>query len=190
MINLFDTGNDDFQYMLDNMGKTIYIDDVLEKALIKHIAVNNDYDDIELTTLTPIQRGDLITYENNKYLILSQVNSTRYGRYKALMRKCNFILHVHVADEEVVIGHEDSGKPIVETQPTYEDYAAIVTSKVTEWATGGQLNLPQGQIQITIKDTGSTKLTVGDDFTFEGLPWTINWIDRTENGLLILSCEN
>lgn len=190
LLNLFKDNLDDFQYILQNMGKTIYIDDIAEKAILSHKKVNENYDDIIIKTLYPIERGDLITYENQKYLILSQVNSDRFGLYKGLMRKCNFIIHVHVDDEKVLIGYEPSGAPIYEYRPIYEDHYAIVSTKVAQWSTGFPINLPDGELEVTIKDTGSTLITVGDTFDFEGLTWSINWVDRSEEGLLILKCKN
>jgi hypothetical protein len=168
------------------MGKTIYIDDLPEKAILTHSPVNKDFDDFTIKTLYPIQRGDLINYDNNNYLVLSQVNSDRYGIYKGLMRKCNFVLHVKVD----TIKEYDTGGHLIKETPIYEDYIAIITTVTTDWNTGQPINLPDGEIQVIIKDTGSTLLSVNDTFDFEGLSWTIHWIDRTQNGLLILKCKN
>jgi len=191
MINLFETNTDDFQYILDSMGKTIYIDDLPEKAILTHRPINKDFDDYTIKTIYPIQRGDLVAYNNQKYLVLSEVNSDRFGVYKALLRKCNFILHIHVDDERGdYLGDDSYGVPIYEQIPVYEDYSAIVLTVLADWNTGQVINLPDGEIQVVIKDTGSTLLSVNDDFDFEGLHWIINFIDRTQEGLLILKCKN
>lgn len=96
MFNLFDSNLDDFQYLLDNLGMDVEINGVSARAVISNTPINANYDDKKIKTLQLIKRGDKVKYQDNTYLIISEINGTRYGKYKGLMRRTNFVIPVHV----------------------------------------------------------------------------------------------
>ncbi|WP_394175581.1 hypothetical protein [Guptibacillus hwajinpoensis] len=180
----------DFQHLLSCFGKDIQINTVHSKAILKFEKVNENYDDITITTDQPLLQGDTIIYEETRYIIVSQVSSERYGKYKGMARPCNFNISIYTHVARVKIGVDGLGRPVYEDTPQYEEYPAIITSKVADWSTGGQINLPQGEVEVTIKDTQSANLNEGDTFTSMGKTWNINYIDRSKVGLLVMRCKN
>ena len=64
----FDTS--DFQFLLDSIGETVTIDNVPKKCIVQNGNIG-DYEDKYIYTLDSIQRGNLIVYNEKKYLIVS-----------------------------------------------------------------------------------------------------------------------
>lgn len=102
MINLFESNIDDFQFLLDQMGTDVSINDNPARALITNTALEENYDDKKISSLSPLNRGDIVLYKDKKYMIISEVNTKRYNNYQGIMRhlphhitinlQCRFIL--------------------------------------------------------------------------------------------------
>jgi hypothetical protein len=82
---------------LDNLGQDIYINNIPARALITNTNLNESTDNKKITTLTNIERGFLIDYNNKKWLITSEVNGMRYNKYKGIMQMCNNTLTVNIS---------------------------------------------------------------------------------------------
>ncbi|WP_414852368.1 hypothetical protein [Brevibacillus sp. IT-7CA2] len=86
MINLFVSNKEDFQFILDHLGKDVLINNQPVKAAISNSPLSTDVDDKIISTLAAISRGDIVHYNNEDWIILSEVNGQRYGRYRAYIR--------------------------------------------------------------------------------------------------------
>lgn len=189
MINLFDNNSDDFQYLLDNLGTYIEINSVQARAVISNTPINQNYDDKKIKTLQSIKRGDKVKYQDNVYLVISEINGTRYGKYKGLMRKTNFVIPIHVGDQKTIVGYDDLGRPEYETTPIYKNEECIIANQ-TAAINGGQINLPDGNIDLTFQDNDTTrKIKLNDTFTISGETYKVIGFDKTKVGLLIAKCE-
>jgi hypothetical protein len=96
-LNLFSPNENDFNYILANAGRDILINGIPTRALITNTSLNESNDNKKITTLTNIERGFLIDYDNKKWLIISEVNGKRYGKYKGIMQRCNNTMTLNIA---------------------------------------------------------------------------------------------
>ncbi|MEK4949105.1 hypothetical protein NST12_01785 [Bacillus sp. FSL W8-1127] len=189
MINLFDSNSDDFNYLLDNLGTNVEINGVISRAVISDTPINQNYDDKKIKTLQSIKRGDKINYQGNTYLIISEINGTRYGKYRGLMRRTNFVIQIHVGDQKTIVGYDDLGRPEYETTPIYKNEECIIANQ-TASINGGQINLPNGNVDLTLQDNDTTrKIKLNDTFTISGETYKVIGFDKTKVGLLIAKCE-
>lgn len=172
MINLFNNDNTDFNYLLDSIGQDVLLNDSAIRALItnRDIGTVVDFDDKNISTLEPIKRGDMVTWNDKKYLIITETEQKRYTKYKAIMRHCNYSIKF-VIDGEL-----------------YE-FDAIIESE-SLYITNGVISFPMGKIVVTLQENEDTlKLELGKRFIKMGFPWQITGIDRSKKGLVILKCD-
>jgi hypothetical protein len=189
LINLFDSNLDDFQYILDNLGTNVEINSVQARAVITNTPINQNYDDKKIKTLQLIKRGDKVKYQDNVYLIISEINGTRYGKYKGLMRRTNFVIPVHIGDQKTIVGYDDFGRPEYETVPIYGHEECIVANQTATVGNAGQINLPAGNIDLTFQDNDTTrKIKLNDTYVFSGDTYKVYGFDKTKVGLIIVKC--
>lgn len=170
MINLFEP-IDDFSYLLDNIGKDIQINTNSVRAVISTIKVNKDYDDRNISTLEPINQGDLILYDNQNWLIISEVNGQRIIKYKGIMRKCNYTIKFNF-------------------QGNVKPFPAILETKLLDIESGQYVTLPIGKIVVTLQDNvDSRDIVLQQRFLIMGQAWKVMGIDKSKNGLIILNCD-
>lgn len=192
MFNLFQSNTDDFQFLLDQMGQDILLNGVNGRVLITNTDLNKKYDDKNITSITEIKRGDLITYNNSNWLIISEVNGQRYTKYKGIMRKCNFLLHVQTGTQQgTITGYDSLGRPIYgESTPIYTDSYAIVDNILLSFTSGGAINILEGKITVTVQDNVDTqKYTINKTFNLAGIDWKITGINKIKVGLIELECS-
>ncbi|MGG4038558.1 hypothetical protein [Heyndrickxia ginsengihumi] len=182
---------EDFQYILDSLGVDVLINSVSTKAVVTNTPVNANYDDKKINTLEVIKRGDKVTYKNGVYLIISEINADRYGKYKGLMRKTNFIIPIKVGTTQVDTGQKDSlGRPVYETVPTYANEECIVANQTASVGSAGAINLPQGNIDLMFQDNENTKkIALNNVYTIAGQSYKVIGFDNTQIGLIIAKCE-
>lgn len=195
-MNIFNTdqATKDFQFMLDNAAYDILINENVSKGLITSPSLNRivDFDDRYISTLDILKRGDLITYKDKPYLIISEIESMRQINYKAIMRHCNYHITIPGGTELVDTGYTDIvGNPIyeeVEIDPI--DLPIIIDNRKFS-VTGDQaINVPENQIIIMLQVNDETEeYNVGDSFNVIDQEWNIIDVDKTKVGLYIWTAE-
>lgn len=171
MINLFQSNPDDFQYILDTIGQDVQINNQSVKVVISNTTLSTDVDDKKISTLTPIERGDIVHYNNEDWLIISEVNGQRNGRYRAFMRVCDYPIKFNF-------------------QGDVKSFPSIIDGKVFDVETGQYMTLPNSKILVTLQENEETlQIVVGQRFIKMGRAWEVEAIDRTEKGLLRLWCK-
>lgn len=180
---------EDFQYIIENLGVDVQINAVSTKAVITNTPVNVHYDDKKINTLNVIKRGDKVTYDNGVYLIISEVNGDRYGKYKGLMRRTNFSLPVKIDEIKELVGYNQFGEPVYKITPINVNEECIVANQ-TASVVNGAISLPNGNIDLTFQDNDNTKkIKLNDTFTVAGQNYKVIGFDKTEIGLIIVKCE-
>ncbi|MDN4094184.1 Ig-like domain-containing protein [Brevibacillus agri] len=170
MINLFQSNPDDFQYILDTIGQNVQINNQSVKVVISNTTLSTDVDDKKISTLTPIERGDIVHYNNEDWLIISEVNGQRNGRYRAFMRVCDYRIKINFG--------------------IVKEFPAIVDGRVFDVETGQYMTLPASKILVTLQENQETlKIEAGQRFIKMGRAWKVEAIDRTHKGLLRLWCK-
>ncbi|WP_026677765.1 hypothetical protein [Fictibacillus gelatini] len=198
MFNLFETNTDDIQFLINNAGKDVLINDIAKKALITNPGLY-DFEDRHISTLDKLSRGDLVTYDNEKYLVITESISKRGGKYKALMRHCNNIVQIP-GETKQVPKLDENGNPVydrfgdpvyitIQTDPT--NVPAIVDNKSFSIDSNYAIRVPENQIVVTLQDNelNNRKIKVNFVFTMMGKKWKVVNVDLTKNGLMILTCE-
>lgn len=188
----------DIEFLVDSMGDSVLINDTEYKVLITHSNVSKQ-EERYIHTLEQIKQGDIITYDNEKYLIVSECVTKRANKYKALMRHCNYSIEIPGATEEVMMT-DDDGNPIydrygdeifitVETDPI--SIYTIVDNKSFAISGNQLLLVADNQIIVTVQDnqTNRDKLQVNSTFNVMDNEWKVRNIDKTQKGLLIITCE-
>jgi hypothetical protein len=190
-MNPFEIDSYDIKFLIDSAGQTVKINDVEQKALITNAKIG-DFEEKYIHTLQPIQRGNLIGLEGEKYLIISDTVTKRHSKYKALMRHCNYLIEIEGQEVCEIVGYNDFGEPIYECHPTESiNVPAIIdkyTFKIDDFA---PIRVPENQIIVTVQDneTNKSKFTVNTTFEAMGETWKVIDVDLTRNGLLVLTCE-
>ncbi|QUL57358.1 Ig-like domain-containing protein [Paenibacillus tritici] len=172
LFNISDTA--DFEFIQSQIGTDVYINQSATptRVVITNTNLNSGYDDKKITSLSPIHRGDTIVYEGNKYMLISEINTERYNKFKGIIRRlpqtiivnssCRFI---HV-DCFITVG--DLG----------------VTSGKVITVADGSINVFTNNYY---KDLG---LEIGNRFFVDGQMFKITGIDTfSQKGIANLSCE-
>lgn len=172
-LNIFNFPSNDYLYLLSMAGDDIYInnDTMPKKALINNLPVNRQADIRTIATTTEIKRGDLINWDNEYWLIISEIGHKRYSYYKGIIQKCNYTIKFNF-------------------QGTIKQFPAIVDSRVFDVETNQYLSIPAGKIVVTIQsNVDSENINIGQRFIKMKNAWKVTGIDRTNNGLLMLWCD-
>ena len=172
-MNIFDFPQNDYLYLLSMAGDDIYInnDTMPKKALINNLPVNRQADIRTIATKEEIKRGDLINWDNEYWLIISEIGHKRYTYYKGIIQRCNYNIKFNF-------------------QGTIKEFPATVDSKVFDVETNQFFSVPAGKIIVTMQDNiDSENITIGQRFIKMKTAWEVSGIDRTKNGLLVLWCD-
>ena len=172
-MNIFDFPNNDYLYLLSMAGDDIFINDTMSpiKALINNLPVNRQADIRTISTTSEIKRGDLINWDNEYWLIISEIGHKRYTYYKGIIQRCNYNIKFNF-------------------KGTIKQFPAIVDSRVFDVETNQYLSIPAGKIVVTMPNNADTdNITLGQRFISMKQAWKVTGIDRTKNGLLILHCD-
>ena len=172
-VNIFDFPQNDYLYLLSMAGDDIYINNgtMPKKALINNLPVNRQADIRTITTKEEIKRGDLINWDNEYWLIISEIGQKRYSYYKGIIQKCNYNIKFNFSG-------------------TIKQFPCIADSKIFDIETNQYLSIPDGKIVVTLPNNADTdNITLGQRFISMKNAWKVSGIDRTKNGLIILHCD-
>jgi len=173
MVKLFDPDVSSFNFMLEQVGKDLTLNDTIPiRAILSSIPVNaNNHDDKYISTLYPIKQGDMVDYLLSKWLVVSQVNGQRIVKYKGIMRKSNYSIKFNF------LGNVKS-------------FPAIISTKTLDIETGQYISLPVGKIIVEMQNNLDTRdIVLQQRFLIMNQPWKIVGIDKSVEGLIVLNCD-
>lgn len=144
MINI----QDDFFYLQNLAGDDIKINgEGTYKTLINHFKTNRYKDLRTIASMTELKRGDIITWENEDWIIISEVGQKRFCYYKGIMQKENY--NIKFIFEDGII----------------RELPAIIESKVFDLESNAFINLQTGKVIVLLQDNDdSRKITLGRRF--------------------------
>lgn len=162
-INLFgDLNNTDFSFMLSQLGKTVTINNVSRQALITNTTLEQNYDDKRITTLDSFSRGDIVIYNNAKYMVISEQNDKRYNKYKGIMRRLPFTI---IFNHNCVYSYVDA-------------YIESVTYGIK---TNDFLSIATGTINVHMQDNeAASTIKLGDRFIVKSRAYKVTGIDKVD----------
>jgi hypothetical protein len=199
----------EYQYLLDNLGEDVTVNTTTVKAIVENTNVNTNYDDKIISTLIPLNTGDLVTYKSYKFIILSEINGNRGIDYAGVMRRCDFNIQIEVPPEQVIIGYDGSGRPVYgdpeppiigyndfgepiygELETVYIDIPAIVDLEGIVITSGGAINTSNNNLLVTVRDYEDTEdIELNDILPIGEKNYKVTGIDKTKPGLIIFKCE-
>lgn len=175
MLNLFNIDDEsNFIYMLEAAGRNVTVNNSSApiKALITNSKLETNYDDRYVSTLEGLQRGDLIDYNNKKYMIISEVNDRRYGHYKGVIR--------HLP-HEIVFNHDCR----------FQSISCYIDNGSPSLASGQVLTLIDDKITVYLPiNIMNVNISSGDVFMIQGNKFKIVTNDTYSSaGIAILTCQ-
>ncbi|AKG35249.1 Ig-like domain-containing protein [Paenibacillus durus] len=175
MINLFDNNDtNDYEFLLNHVGTDVYVNESAQpvKALITNTNLEQNYDDKKISSLSPLNRGDIVLFGDKKYMIISEINGQRYNKFKGIMR---WLPHTIVVNSECRFS-------------TLNCYITVGNLSI---AAGQVLSIPDGNITVFCTDyCRDLELKIDARFLLYGQAFKVTGIDRfSMPGMLILSCE-
>lgn len=191
--NPFQTDPTDTLYIFNQLAKPVAINGNEAQAILTHSALNTSFDDYKITSLSLLQCGDQITFNNKKYLVISEVNdSRRSGKYKAIMRFLPFSIHTQVGEDREIIGYDDMYNPIYsDSVPIYADIDCYIQNQPqVQLDSSGSISYIDGQFYIVTKDDeNSQKINEGTTLDLIGNTWKVNYVDLSRQGLRIFKLD-
>lgn len=187
---MFQANSADLEFLFNEAGQKVLINDVERISVITNPPLS-EYEERHIHTLETVSQGDMVSLDNEKYLVITESISKRGEKYKALMRHCNVM--IELPGEEVCekVAENDFGEPIFECttgDPVY--VPSIVDNKSFSVDDSAAIRVPDNQIIVVVKDNALNrdKFQVNNTFTFEG-SYKVVHRDFTKKGLMILTCE-
>ena len=173
-MNIFKHIDNDFNYIQGMAGDDIFINNETQakKAIINNLPVNSQSDLKKISSTEELNRGDYITWNYEKWLIISEIGHKRFNHYyKGIIQKCNY--HIKFMLDGIV-----------------REYPAIVDSRYFDVETGQYINIATGKVVVTMQlSEESAKIGLNDRFIKMGNAFKVVGKDLTRNGLLILHCN-
>ncbi|MDD2287951.1 MAG: hypothetical protein PHY55_03870, partial [Bacteroidales bacterium] len=163
----------DFNYLLSNIGSDVTINDIPARVLILNTKVNSEFDDKKIISKEVLKRGDLVDFDNNKYLVISEVNGDRTNNtYQALIRNTNYNIKFNFA------GFIKSFPVILTNQAL-----GLETNKYS-------ITLPSGKMLVYLQENDDTLgIAIDQRFIKISNAYTVSGINRSMKGLILLTCD-
>jgi len=127
------------------------------------------YDDKLIRCKCQIKTGDIVEYNNLKYIIISQIDKEE-NSFRARMRKCSYR-----------IAFNWSGN--------IKWFDCIEESKVFDVTTGTYISVASGNIYVTVQNNSDTRTIALDQrFFVTNQPFKVTGIDKSQEGLIKFNC--
>lgn len=170
-MNLFaNIVDNDIDFLLLQMGKPITINNNPTTAIVSYVDGEND--NKKFITKSLLQRGDLVNFENRKYLVTNEINGQRYDNYyKGIGRHCNYN-----------IKFDFSG--------TVKEFPVFIDMQMLGVDVNQYLTTATGKIIVTMQsniDTQAIKLDMR--FIKMNSAWKVIGLDYSKDNLLVLTCN-
>jgi hypothetical protein len=180
--------------VFDSVAKKIKINNVLIPSIITNGALNklDEQETKHIHTLERVNQGDIVDYEGNKYLVVTESMSKRHNKYKNIMEHMNMTVTTESDVQAVITDYDDFGKPIYSYISHYYDVPLVlrfdrVGSALTSGAFLTIKKALEGKVQKN--EMNMTYLTVNKELTIEGSQYMITHVDKVQTGIMVLQLE-
>lgn len=158
-------------FFLYEKGESIKVNGAEQTALIiDAVDKLTYYDDKIIRCKCQIKTGDIIEYNNLKYIIISQIDKNK-NSYRARIRKCSYR-----------VAFNWSGN--------IKWFDCIEESKVFDVSTGAYISIASGNIYVTMQYNSDTRnIALNQRFYITNQPFKVIGIDKSQEGLVKFNCE-
>lgn len=181
---------EEYLAMSSLLGEPATINGTAATIIVGNSKPNERADTKTIRTLTPLACGNLVTYKDKSWLIISEVAGDRHTIYRGLMRSCNFSISVKVGEEKVLIGYDEIGRPVYEIIDVFVDLPCIVDTFGLKVDSNQIINLSKNEITIIMQDNEDSRtITLNAEITVMGQVYTIQGVDLTRPGLITFTAK-
>lgn len=168
----------------------VLIDDIKHEVIITQ-EKNNEDKKILLKPDTRINIGSVVEIKGLSYLTMDFLGDGINEIYPtATLKLCNSSFPIASNETSVLIGYNEFDEPIYEETITEVTTPCVISSTIQSDKTTEAINLPDGQIEITIPYSESEHIVEGKEFNMYNTTYQIIGIDYTkslnQSGLLII----
>ncbi|WEZ10171.1 hypothetical protein P5663_10185 [Priestia flexa] len=189
MLNLFDFNNEDLSFLIDQVGKSVKVNNVEKVILITGKSIG-EFEERYIHSTEMIKRGAMIEWNNNKYLVTSETLEKRGGKYKAVIRSCNAQIEFEKYNKVFIGNDPRTGQPIYKDEYIGTEYVnAIVDKKSLSIATGEAINTVDNEFILKVQDNSINRTNFALNATFKmyNQTWKVDNHDYTKKGILEVS---
>ncbi|APM41180.1 Ig-like domain-containing protein [Clostridium kluyveri] len=160
-----------YNVAIKRMGKTCVVNGINIVGIFKEIEDKNSVDTKCFITATNIKQGDIIEYNNMKYLIINKNENINDVYNVYVIRKCPYNINFNIGGSiNVVTGY-------IETKMFDVNYSKTII-------------LPGGTIIVTVPLNGITsRIKINHTFIKMGAVWRIVGCDLSVEGLIKFTAE-
>jgi hypothetical protein len=157
-------------FFLREKGELIHINGVRQIALVRDAVDKIQAADEKIIRVAvPLHTGDFIDYQDERYLITSQIDHNEQS-YRSRIRKCNYNIAFN-------------------WNGNVKWFDAIVEGKSFSVDTGTVISLPTGTINVFLQDNTDTRdIGLNQRFYNTHQPFKVTGIDHSMNAIIKLSC--
>jgi hypothetical protein len=194
---MFTPNIDDLQFLFESAGQRVLINDVPQQAIIT-LPPLSENEERYIHTLKRLNMGDMVTLDNNEYLVMTEVITPRNGKYKAKIKHCNYTIEFQGEEIGKELLYDEDGNQVLDPlgRPVYKiiysdpvSIPAIVEHNKFS-IDGGRISFATDEIVVTVQanETNIDKLATNVEFELMGLRWKVRQQDFTKKGLLSVVC--
>jgi|GEM_PF-594819 len=175
MFNLFQRDNtDNFEFLLTQIGSDVTINEAATptRAIVTNSKAEAYHDDRKISTLSPLQRGDIVVFNGVKYMVISEINDKRYNKRKGVIRRLTHRI-------------------IINSSCRFCAIDCYITTQNFGISGGQVLSAAEGDIQVYLSQHNvQSEPKLDDRFIVDGQAFKIAGIDSfSMPGVVVLSCE-
>jgi hypothetical protein len=185
MFNLFDFQDEDLSFLINETGQSVTVNGIPDKVLITNKSIG-EFEQRYIHSPDIINRGSLVEWNANKYLVISEALEKRGGKYKVIMRNCNGEIDFDKV-EEVLIGYDELGRPVYEERVTgTERVYGIVDKRSLTITSDAAVNLIDGDFTLTVQDNefNREKFQLDTQFEMYGENYRVSNFNYTKKGVI------
>ncbi|NMP11368.1 hypothetical protein [Paenibacillus polymyxa] len=157
-------------FFLREKGELVHINGMRQLALIQDATNTIQMTDEKIIrAATPLHTGDIVDYRDERYLTTSQVDRNEKS-CRGRMKKCNQRLALNWNGQ-------------------VEWFDTVVEARTFSTETGKVISMPEENIMVSLQDNADTRgITLSQRFYMTHQSFKVTGIDRTMNGIILLSC--
>lgn len=178
---------------LYTIGQDVVINGVQKKVVLENRSNRDGNEKVAFAPVNDLNVGDMIIYNNQKWLAISYPVFTEVYS-KTYLKRCNSTIQIPNVVSKVKTGEDWRGIPQYKEQVENTVVDCVVETRIYDVESDKPINLPMGKMIISLPyNNDSKKVKLNFEFEMYGDKYKVVRIDRNyiigERGILILTCE-
>lgn len=160
--------NKQFDFFIQELGQEVILKGNAKKAIISDRSNNPDFfDDKYIRTVETFDTGNVLEYQNEKWMVVSQIVRDR-NTYRAKIRRADWQIKFYI------------GNMLCQTY-------CIVDNTDVKLDEGKIITTSKDEMKLIVQNTDNTnQLTIDHRFLKFGFAWKITGFDKSRKGLIII----